>query len=124
LLSPNGAFSKTEPRRGGEGSCRPNSPQDGYEILASFHTHGAYSAEYDSEYPSLEDVNADMNEGNDGYVATPGGRIWYIDGATGVSSLLCDRGCVRADPNYVTDGIIPEMGRDYSMDDLEELTGL
>jgi len=124
LLSPLGHFDKTERRKGHEGSCRPKSPPNDYDILASFHTHGAYSVEYESEYPSRDDVLADMSEGNDGYVSTPGGRVWYVDGATGLSSLLCDRGCVRADPKFVTDGIAPEMGRDYAMDDLDDLTAL
>jgi len=124
LLSNTGNFEKTERRKGREGSCRPKPPPEAYEILASFHTHGAYAAEYESEYPSRDDVIADMSEGNDGYVATPGGRVWYIDGATGLSSLLCDVGCVRSDPNYVTDGVAPEMGRSYSMDELDDLSAL
>jgi hypothetical protein len=36
----------------------------------------------------------DMEEGVNGYVATPGGRFWYIDGDRGVATQICGPGAL------------------------------
>ncbi len=74
--------------------------EPGMVPVASFHTHGAYGLEYDSEVPSITDIQSDMASGIDGYVATPGGRFWHVDHSTGVASLVCGEGCMMQDPNY------------------------
>lgn len=60
-------------------SCLADDPPEIAVITASYHTHGAYSPDYINEVPSVDDFEADEAEGIDGYVATPGGRLWYID---------------------------------------------
>lgn len=74
--------------------------EPGMVPVASFHTHGGYSAQYDSEVPSVTDIESDMSSGIDGYVATPGGRFWHIDHKTGTARLVCGEGCLMQDPNY------------------------
>ena len=49
--------------------------------------------------PSVDDLEADFDEGIDGYIATPGGRVWLNDVDEEVSFLLCGPGCVHADQN-------------------------
>ena len=56
-------------------SCLPVDPPAAFEIYASYHTHGAYSPDEDSEVPSYEDLQGDIEEGVDGYIATPG-QLW------------------------------------------------
>ena len=46
-------------------------------------------------------MEADEDEGTDGYVATPGGRVWYLDTTDMVASQLCGEGCVASDPNFM-----------------------
>lgn len=74
--------------------------EPGMVPVASFHTHGSYSSEYDSEVPSITDIQSDMASGIDGYVATPGGRFWHIDHETGTAHLVCGEGCLMQDPSY------------------------
>lgn len=124
LLNSADDFDVTKIEKGKEGTCRADSPEGDDLEIASFHTHGQFSPDYDSEYPSLDDVKADADEGIDGYVATPGGRVWYINGYTATATLLCDEGCIRADPNYVLDGQRPVVGQAYTLEDLENATEL
>ncbi|WP_368186566.1 DUF4329 domain-containing protein [Aestuariibius sp. HNIBRBA575] len=70
-------------------------------VVASYHTHSTYSPEYDSEIPSLTDYESDEASGIDGYVATPGGRLWYIDTDAERVSQICGVGCLPADPNFI-----------------------
>lgn len=94
----------SKPKRGRKGSCRPQDPsEDMVTILASYHSHGAYSPDYDSEVPSTDDLIGDIEEGQDGYVSTPGGRMWYIDVETQTAHLLCDLNCLLADPDFELD---------------------
>lgn len=74
--------------------------EPGMVPVASFHTHGSYSSEYDSEVPSITDIQSDMASGIDGYVATPGGRFWHIDHEAGTARLVCGEGCLIQDPKY------------------------
>jgi hypothetical protein len=46
-------------------------------------------------------MEGDADEGIDGYVATPGGRLWYIDTVDMVASQLCGIGCLPRDPKFV-----------------------
>lgn len=74
--------------------------EPGMVPVASFHTHGSYGPQYDSEVPSVQDIQSDMASGIDGYVATPGGRFWHIDHETGTARLVCGEGCMLQDPDY------------------------
>lgn len=119
-LSPEGLFYATEPKRGRKGSCRPEAAINDAEILASYHTHGGYAEDFDSEIPSLDDVKAGMEEGLDGYIATPGGRLWFTEGETGASEMLCGLGCLTSDPDFDPDDA-PHIKNTYTLDALEQL---
>lgn len=107
----------TAPTRGDEGSCLADDPDALEIIIASYHTHGAHSPDYFNEVPSGDDMEGDADEGIDGYVATPGGRLWYIDSVDMVASQLCGLGCLRADPAFdLSDD--PEVAESYLYDDL------
>ncbi|MEE4200140.1 DUF4329 domain-containing protein [Erythrobacter sp.] len=75
--------------------------EPGMVPVASFHTHGSHSPQYDGEVPSLIDIQSDVASGIDGYVATPGGRFWHIDHDSGAARLVCGPGCLAQDPAYV-----------------------
>lgn len=98
-------------------SCLPDDPTTLSLITASYHTHGAFSPDYFNELPSGEDMEGDEAEGIDGYVATPGGRLWYVDTTDMVTSQLCGIGCLPRDVNFIdgADGIIAQS---YSYRDL------
>lgn len=102
-LNRQGELETTPRRRGRQGSCRPNDPPRGFQILASYHSHGAYSEWFESEIPSFEDLNADIEEGVDGYISTPGGRLWFNDARKEAAVLLCDEGCLTMDTGYNPD---------------------
>jgi hypothetical protein len=99
-ISPSGEIVMTPAQRGREGSCLSRAAEEGMQFIASFHTHGSYSSEYDSEVPSSDDVLGDWEEGLNGWISTPGGRIWFVDGALRIARLICDVGCVTMDANY------------------------
>lgn len=95
-----GKFAATKAKRGQVDDCEPENEPDGFQVLASYHTHGAYTAEVDTEVPSLDDLQADIEERIDGYIATPGGRLWLNDSEDRKSYQLCGPGCVAADRKY------------------------
>lgn len=99
-----GRFVASTPRRGEADSCQPEDDPDdappGFEVLASYHTHGAYDRDADTEVPSWDDLDSDIEEEIDGYIATPGGRLWLNDAVAEKSILLCGEGCVVTDPDY------------------------
>ena len=78
-MNHSGKLAATGPKRGRRDSCEPDEPPEDFEILASYHTHGDDTQEADTEVPSLEDLAGDIEEGIDGYIATPGGRLWLND---------------------------------------------
>ncbi|MCA8907810.1 MAG: DUF4329 domain-containing protein [Rhodospirillaceae bacterium] len=99
-------------------SCLPDEPPEGFEIYASYHTHGAYSPDEDSEVPSYEDLQGDIEEGVDGYIATPGGRVWLNLYDDERAAQLCGPGCVFADPNFLECGAYPPQ-EEYTLDGLQ-----
>jgi hypothetical protein len=102
-LSPSGEWVATPIMAGSEASCPlPPIPAD-IRLAASFHTHSTYSPEYASEWPTTQDMLMDAETGIDGYIATPGGRLWHVDTDTMTVRQVCGRGCLPQDPNYVAD---------------------
>ncbi|WP_299492112.1 DUF4329 domain-containing protein [Acaryochloris sp. IP29b_bin.137] len=97
---PGGPLSGTSPRRGRADSCEPNNPPPGFTVLASYHTHGSYTMDADTEVPSVDDLQADIQEQIYGYVATPAGRVWFNDHERHESVMLFGPGSVFSDPNY------------------------
>lgn len=69
-------------------------------VVASYHTHANYTPEFDSEFPSSLDMEVDESDGIDGYVATPGGRLWFIDTSDMVTSIICGLNCLPQDPDF------------------------
>ena len=116
-LTADGRYVASRARRGRRDGCRPVDAREG-EIVASFHTHAAFHENADSEVPSPEDVYSDSDEGLNGYVATPGGRFWFVDGRNETVSLICGIGCLPSDPEFVP-GLWGQIRSFYTIEDLE-----
>lgn len=99
-----GQIVATPPRPGTFASCQMPAPQPGQRIFASYHTHGAFGREYDNEVPSATDLQSDFDFGIDGYVSTPGGRVWRVEYDTRDTFQICGLGCVAVDPNFAPQG--------------------
>lgn len=96
-----GALGASPPREGNEDSCGiAYFDEPGMRPVASFHTHAGYDPAYDSEVPSILDLQSDAASGMDGYVATPGGRFWHIDARARATTRVCGPGCLPQDPAY------------------------
>ena len=103
--------------RGRRASCRYPNPPDGVEVIATFHTHGAFLEAYDNEVPSVLDVEGEMSTGTHGFVSTPGGRFWYVDGRRGRARLICGPKCMPWDSRFVP-GLAGTIAPAYSLQDL------
>lgn len=112
-----GELTVSPPTRGDEGSCLADEPENLELVIASYHTHGGFSPDYSNELPSGTDMEGDEDEGIDGWVATPGGRLWYIDTTDMVTRQICGIGCLPSAPEFVAGetGIIEQS---YAYDDL------
>lgn len=122
LRHPNGAYSSTKVSWGGLASCASLPTDDSMTVVSSWHTHAAYSPDYDGEVPSIQDVEGDMDHGTNGWVATPGGRLWLIDGATGTMRQFCGPGCLPEDPDFVAQDFGP-VAESYTLDALHARFG-
>ena len=98
-----GQLQATPPIPGSFATCDMPAPRVGQGIIASYHTHGAYGSDYDNEVPSTVDLLSDFEFGIDGYVSTPGGRVWLVDNQTRTTRQICGVGCVITDPNFAPD---------------------
>lgn len=110
----------TEMVRGGHDACTPRLPGRSVRILASLHTHGAYDRAVPAEFPTVLDMDSDAREGVNGYIATPGGRLWYIDSRAMVAVQLCGEGCLPQDSNFRSGDDGPMKTR-YTRDELRRL---
>lgn len=97
----NGELAHSRPARGTIDSCLVDDPMNLDLIVASYHTHAAFSRDYNSEIPSGTDMEGDEDEGIDGWVATPNGWLWYIDTTDMVTRQIYGIGCLPADPAFV-----------------------
>ena len=96
----------TAPIPGDIESCTPPEVPGNWELIASYHTHGALDPndpEQNFELPSGGDLEGDSEEGVDGYLATPGGRFWFIDTVEEVVFMINDIGFVERDPSFTPD---------------------
>ena len=91
-------------------SCPAADPPEDFYVTASYHTHAAFDREHESEVPSVDDMLGDIEEPVDGYVGTPEGRVWFIDGEAETAEALCTALRIMANPDQDDDvyGIIPE----------------
>ncbi len=92
--------------------------EPGMGPVASMHTHGAYNSQYDSEVPSMLDMQSDIASGVDGYVSTPGGRLWRIDAEERFTEQVCGENCLAQDPAYRPCESDEPKSR-YSLDELQ-----
>lgn len=99
LVDEDGTISATPPNRGELASC--GSPYPGPTAFATYHTHGAFDRGYDNEVPSDADLLSDFSLGFDGYVATPGGRVWHVEFDDRTARQVCGLGCIAMDPGFV-----------------------
>ncbi len=118
-LDPAGNFMISTPNRGDESGCLPEQPPQSMTPIASYHTHAAYEADYDSEVPSTNDLIGDISEGVDGYIVTPGGRLWFNNARARTAIMLCDLGCLIADPAFLPDLGSPVQNQ-YTLAELEQ----
>jgi hypothetical protein len=112
----NGAFAATPALPGGESFC--DLPEPDSRVIASYHTHGGFSEDYDNEVPSVDDMSSDFEAGIDGYISTPGGRIWLVDYKAQVARQLCNELCVTSDPDNDPEdaGFVPQT---FTLEELE-----
>ncbi|MFT7596846.1 MAG: hypothetical protein ACI8R4_004188 [Paracoccaceae bacterium] len=115
--TPAGNIGFTEMIRGGHNGCTPKMPAGGLSLAASLHTHGAYDAQIPAEFPTVLDMQSDKAEGVNGYISTPGGRLWFINSAADEAIQLCGLGCLPQDPNFHAGDDGPIANR-YSYDEL------
>lgn len=94
----------------------------GNHVVASFHTHGGYDADFDSEMPSVEDLANDIDARIEGFIATPGGRIWHVGWKNEAVTQLCGEGCLKQDPRY-DDAQEERIALTYTFDDLQAREG-
>ena len=117
LRNPAGRLEVSKASWGGPDSCGMIPTPAGYEVVSSWHTHAAWAQGYDNEVPSLIDVEGDMSQGIDGWLATPGGRLWYINGQTGEIHQFCGPECLPSDPNSQMDARGP-VNKYYTLSEL------
>ncbi|WP_284263800.1 DUF4329 domain-containing protein [Roseicyclus amphidinii] len=117
LRHPNGAYSSTKVSWGGHASCASLPLEGGVDVVSSWHTHAAWGEGYDGEVPSIQDVEGDMGQGINGWVGTPGGRLWHVDGRTGTMRQVCGRDCLPVDPNFFPEEHGP-VAESYTLDAL------
>lgn len=122
LQLPDGSYDSTKVSWGGHASCASLPLTPGARPVSSWHTHAAWGEGYDGEVPSIQDVEGDMNFGVNGWVATPGGRLWFVDGQTGFMRQVCGRDCLPVDPNFFPEEHGPVQGS-YSLDGLYQRFG-
>ena len=114
-----GVLFASNARRGRRDSCLGRAPNN-MDIIASYHTHGSYDPEARAEFPSAADLEGDEDEGIDGYISTPGGRLWYSDSQDMVVSQICGVGCLKQDPKFIA-GEDGKIHVSYSYEELQEI---
>lgn len=117
----NGVLFASNARKGRTNECTGAAP-DTMDIIASYHTHGAFDPEVPAEFPSATDLEGDEAEGIDGYIATPGGRLWYSDSTDMMVSQICGVGCMKQDPEFV-EGLDGNIHVSYTYRELLEIEG-
>jgi len=98
--TPGGQWVATPATKGDLSSCLADEPPADLELFASYHSHGNYDPDHDSEVPSSDDMLGDREEGVDGFISTPGGRLWFIDSDRRIATQVCSIGCLTQDPRF------------------------
>ena len=116
-----GEMVASPPVEGDKDSCGAPFPRN-MAITASYHTHGDFDAGYFNEVPSQVDVDGDKKFYMNGYVATPGGRLWFIDTQIMVIRQICGIGCLPVAPSF-RKGTSGTVASTYTYDELVEKLG-
>lgn len=96
----------TAPLKGSVETCTPPEVPDDWELIASYHTHGALNPnepDVSYELPSSDDIRSDVSEGIDGYLSTPGDRFWFIDTEDEIVIMLGGVGYFQPDNFFEQD---------------------
>ena len=120
-ILPSGKITTGQISPGSTDGCGPQRPNIG-TVIASFHTHGGFTEQHYSEVPSVLDMRGDAREGIGGWIATPGGRLWYLDGPGRTARQVCGVGCLKQDPLF-RPGAQGKVATVYTLDKLIELMG-
>lgn len=105
------------PAQGGTHStCGLLWPTD-IRVVASYHTHGAFDMGYINELPSEADMLSDQALGVDGWIATPGGRLWHVDSTRMIARQVCGVNCLPVAPGFYKSHSGP-VAKIYTLDDL------
>lgn len=113
-----GNLAATEAVPGTMASCLPVWPASHeMTVIASYHTHGAFDLGYFNEIPSDVDLEGDMSLGIDGWIATPGGRLWFNDGKDGEARLVCGVACLPVSPEFYK-GVNGDIAKSYTLSEL------
>ena len=112
-----GRLSSSKSSWGEHDSCAMMDAPAGMRIISSWHTHAAFDPRYDNAVPSTIAVESDVSRHTTGWVATPAGRLWFIDGQTGLMRQVCGENCLPTDPNIVSDPH-PKAAKTYTLDQL------
>lgn len=107
----------TPPQPGSHYECLSAEPSGDVEVIASYHSHGAFDVNADSEVPSVDDILGDREEEVDGYIVTPGGRVWFHDLESGRVVLICGPKCVISDPEH-SDDVFEPIATRYTLEGL------
>ncbi|MBI1417698.1 MAG: DUF4329 domain-containing protein [Limimaricola sp.] len=94
-----GQLRATVAEPGTKAGCDIHRPP-GWRLTASYHTHGAFDTDYIGEIPSDTDIESDRDQNINGYVATPGGRFWFVDTVKMEVRQICGPGCLPVAPHF------------------------
>ncbi len=111
----------TEATPGTKDSCSAPLPNN-IAVVASYHTHGAFDLGYFNETPSTIDMEGDRAFLINGYVSTPGGRLWYIDSRANLAVQICGAGCLPVAPGFFK-GANGDIAEQYTYDELRAKIG-
>lgn len=121
---PDGRLVTGPASRGNQSRCKTKRLPAGAVPVASYHTHGGFMADYDNEVPSLLDLETEMQWSLRGFVATPGGRFWEVDGVRGEVRLICGPACLPWDSRYKdNEALFGRVRSNYSRRDLYRRAG-
>lgn len=94
-----GRLVATAARAGTQASCDLEWTEE-IRITASYHTHGAFDPGFVNELPSDIDMRSDRALGVNGWIATPGGRLWHVDSKAMIARQICGVNCLPVAPGF------------------------
>lgn len=116
-----GVLIASRPVSGTMDGCAAPFPRN-LAITASYHTHGDYDHGYFNEIPSDIDMEGDKQFYMNGYVATPGGRLWYIDTQIMITRQICGLSCLPVAKGFRKGGM-GDVAESYTYGALREKLG-